>query len=85
MYARVAYGPLRRLWSRIKQSSKQWSVPECEMSKSELRMLDYKVWVEGVQWFRRKDKHARSGLRVQIRMFEPKQCSDCAEKKRMLQ
>ena len=30
-----------------------WSVSECEMSKSELRIIHENVWVEALQWFRR--------------------------------
>jgi len=39
IYTRFAYGSLRSLWIRTKQSSMQWSVSDCEMSKVELRTV----------------------------------------------
>jgi len=53
IHTRFAYGALRCLWIRTKQSSKQWSDSESEMSISELRTLHENVWAAAVQWIRR--------------------------------
>ena len=53
-----------------KHRSKQCSVSESEMSKSELSTVDSNAWIEAAQCLRRKDKQARAVISSALAEFE---------------